>query len=118
MVVVCDMDRRVLDLGVAREPCADEPAVPRPAVLRVACRMNADEAAAGTDVSFEGRLLVRVQNVSGRAEEYDGLVPGQNRIAQPRSILGTLHRKAVFGSERLDRSDPLRDRIVAKGGRL
>ena len=69
-----DADRRALDVRVTREPRAEEPAVPGPAVLRVRGRMNADEAAAGTDEALEGSLLGAGQDVAGRGEEHDGLV--------------------------------------------
>src|SRR5271155_3651412 len=112
------MDRRALDLGVAREPGADEPAVPRPSILRVARRVDADKAAAGTDVSLEGGLLVCIEDIAGRAEEYDDLVSSQNRVAEPRGIFRAVHGKTVLGPERLDRRNPLRDRIVTKAGGL
>ena len=118
MVGVRDMDRRALDLGVAREPGADEPAVPRPLILRVARRVDADKTAAGADVSLKGGLLARIEDVAGRVEEYDGLLLSQGRVAEPLGVIRAVHRKPVLGPQRLDRRNPLRDRIVAKSGGL
>src|SRR5438552_2721743 len=118
MVGVCDMDRRALDLGVAREPGADEPAVPRPPILRVARRMDADRAAAGTDVSLKRGLLARIEDIAGRVEEYDDLVSSQDRVAEPRGIFRAVHRKPVLGPQRLDSRNPFRDGIMAKTGGL
>src|SRR6202035_3814861 len=66
MVGVCDMDRRPLNLRVAGEPGADKPAVPRPSILCVARRVDADKPAAGTDVSLKGGFLARIEDIAGR----------------------------------------------------
>src|SRR6266478_2626581 len=62
MIWVRDADRRALDLRVAREVGADEPPIPWPPVFGVAGRMDADEPAAGSDVSFKRRFLARVED--------------------------------------------------------
>src|SRR6516162_6025785 len=74
MVRICDVDRRALNRRMAREPGAHEPAVPRPPILRVTRRVDADEAAARSDVSLKGGLLARVEDIPGRVEEYDDLI--------------------------------------------
>src|SRR5437016_9655044 len=48
-----DMDRRGLDLRVAREIGADELPVPGPLILGVASRVNSNEPAASPDVAFK-----------------------------------------------------------------
>src|SRR5438034_3646997 len=67
MGAVLDMNRRWLNLGMVREIGADEPAIPRPAVFRVARRMDADKTAPRPDVAFKCSLLSVVEDVSGRA---------------------------------------------------
>src|SRR5947209_12681818 len=106
MVRVRDVDRRPLNLGVAGEPGADETAVPRPPILRVARRVNAGKAAAGTDVSLKRGLLPRVEDIAGRVEEYDHLVPSQHRVAESGGVFRAVHRKTVLGPQNLDRRDP------------
>src|SRR5215469_15113598 len=118
MVGPFDTHRRALDLRMAREPRPDEPAIPRPPVLGVARRVHADKTAPGADVSLERLLLSRVEDIAGRVEEYDDLVAGQIRVIEPCRIFGAGHRKAMPAPERLDRRDPLRDRIVAVSGGL
>src|SRR5262249_43290271 len=50
VVGIFDTDNRPLSLWVAREPGADEATIPRPVVLCVTRRVDADEAAPGADV--------------------------------------------------------------------
>src|SRR5205085_2605138 len=95
MVGVCDMDRRALDLGVAGEPGANEPAVPRPSIFRVTRRVDADKAAAGTDISLKGGLLARIEDIPGRVEEDDDLVSSQRGVAEPRGVFRAVYRKTV-----------------------
>src|SRR3984893_5043136 len=85
---------------------------------RGARRVDADKTAAGADVSLKGGLLARIEDIAGRVEEYDGLVLSQGRVAEPLGVFGAVHRKPVLGPQRLDRRNPLRDRIVAKSGGL
>src|SRR6266436_282206 len=49
---VLDADGGALDLWVAGEIGADEPAIPGPLVLGVARRVDADKPAAGADIAF------------------------------------------------------------------
>ena len=57
MLAVRDLDRRLLDGGVAGEVGADQPAVPGPAVLGVGRGVDARVAATLADVILERRLL-------------------------------------------------------------
>src|SRR6266404_585147 len=115
---VLDMDGGALDLWVASEIGADEPAIPGPLVLGVACRVDADEAAAGADIAFESGFLVCVEDGPGGTEEYDDLVSSELRIGETRGILRAIHGEGVFGAERLDGGDPVGDRVVTKSTRL
>ena len=109
MAKVLDADRRALDLRVAREIGADEPPIPWPLILGVACRVDADKPATQSDVSFQGCLLVPVEDVSGRAEKHNHLVLAEKRVAEPRSIFRAVDRKPMLGAEPMDGGDPLRN---------
>src|SRR6266478_3884242 len=88
---VLDADGRALDLWVAGEVGADEPAIPGPLVLGVARRVDADKPAAGADIAFEDGFLVCVEDVPGGAEEYDDLVSSELRDGETRGILRAVH---------------------------
>ncbi len=88
MAAIGDRDRCALDVWVTREPRSEEPAVPGPVVLGVRGRMNADEAAAGTDEALESSLLGAGQDVAGRGEKHDGLVAREVGARERPRILG------------------------------
>src|SRR6516165_12183132 len=118
MTEVLDADGCTLDLGVAREIGADEPPVPSPLILGVTRRMDAGEPAARPDVAFKCSLLAVVEDVTGGAQEYDHLVPSELRIGEARGVLRAVDRETMVGPERLDGGDAVRNRVVAKAGRL
>src|ERR1700738_1816490 len=118
MTQVLDADSGGLDLWVTGEIGADEPPIPGPLVLGVACRVDADEPAAGPDIALEGGFLVCVEDVPGGAEEYDDLVSSELRIGKARGIFCAVHGEAVFGAEGLDGGDSVGDRVVTKSARL
>src|SRR5205823_3784066 len=118
MGAVLDMNRRWLNLGMVREIGADEPAIPRPAIFRVARRMDADKTAPRPDVAFKCSLFSIVEDVSGRAQEHHDFVSGQPRIGEASSVLRAVHSELVFSANRRYGGDTLRDRIMAKAGRL
>src|SRR4051812_7225068 len=98
MARVRDMHRCSLDLRMAGEIGADQLAVPGPVVLGIARRMDADEPTTGPDIPLERRLLLRVENISGRAQENDGLISRECAIGEGSRILGGVDRKSVFGT--------------------
>ena len=69
-------------------------------------------------IALEGSLLVRVEDVSGGAEEHDDLVSSEFRISEAAGILRAVDGETVLGAQRFDGGDPCRDRVVAKAGRL
>src|ERR1700739_4759419 len=96
MVRICDVDRCALNLTMGHDPVPTEPAVPRPSILRVARRVDADEAAAGSDVLLKSGFLARIENIASRVEEYDDLISRQDRVAEPRGVFRGLHSKPVL----------------------
>jgi hypothetical protein len=76
--------------------------------------MDADEPAAGSDVSFERCFLAGVEDIAGCVEEHDDLVSSQYFVSEARCVFGAVHRKAVLGAKCRDGVDPLRDRVVTK----
>src|SRR6516162_8869939 len=74
MGAIFDLDRPLLNLGVAREIGADEPPVPGPLILGVAGRVDAGEPAAGPNVAFKSSLLAIVEDIARRAQEHDDSV--------------------------------------------
>src|SRR6516225_4638435 len=114
VIGVLDADRRVLDLRMAGEPGADEAAVPRPVILGIARRMDADKSAARADVAFERSLMLLIEDVPGRAEEHDNLVLRERRVGETPGVFRVIHSKAVLGAERPDGGDAVRYRVVTK----
>ncbi len=112
------LDVGLLDSGVRGEVGADQVAVERPVVLRVRGRVDADEAAARSDVRLERRLLGLVQNVAGGVEEDHRLVTAQVGGGEVVAVLRGRHRETVGGAEVADGLDPCRDRVVPESGRL
>src|ERR1700730_12028224 len=118
MTDVLDVDGCRLDLRVVCEIGADKPPVPRPLILGVAGRVDAGEPAAGADEGLEGGLLAWVEDLSRGAEEDDDSVPGEFRRSEAAAVLGAVDAEPVLGTQRFDRGNALRDRVVAKAGRL
>jgi len=111
------MDGRRLDLRVVCEIRADKPPVPGPLILGVAGGVDAGEPTAGADEALEGGLLARVENVSRRAEEDDDPVPREFRRSETAGVLG-VNAETMLGAQRSDGGNALRNRVVAKAGRL
>src|SRR6266446_1397365 len=118
MTDVLDMDGRRLDLRVVCEIGADKPPVPGPLILGVAGRVDAGEPAAGADEALEGGLLARVENVSRRAEEDDDPEPREFRHSEAAGVFRAVDAETMLGAQRFDRGNALRNRVVAKAGRL
>ena len=97
---------------------ADEAAVPRPVVLRVRRRVDADPAATRVDVALERRLLDVVEHVARREQEDDGAVAREVRVAEGATVLRRIDVEAVSCAECRDRLHGSRDRGVAEPGRL
>jgi hypothetical protein len=77
-----------------------------------------DEPAASSDVALEGSLLDIVEDISGRIEEHHHLASSEFRIREAGRILGAVDGETMVGAERFNGGDPMRDRVVAKTGRL
>ena len=76
--------------------------------------MNSDKAAARLDVTLQGRLLIEVQNVAGRAQENDCFVLREVRVGEHGCILRRIESKVVRCCQALDGGDAVGDRIVPK----
>ena len=87
-------------------------------MLGVAGRVDADKSPAASDISFEGGLLCRIEDIPGGEEEDHDLVSRQCCIGEARGILGGVNGKTVLGAERPDRGNAVRDRVMAKLGGL
>src|SRR5439155_18383797 len=115
---ILDMKSGRLDRRVISEIGADQPAIPRPSILGIAGRVNADKAAASADELLEGSLLVRVENVSGRAEEDDDPVSREFGCRKTAGVLGGVDAETVLGAQRLDGGNSVGNRVVTKAGRF
>jgi hypothetical protein len=80
--------------------------------------VDADIAAARSDVGLERRLLRGVEHVTGRRKPDDRLVLREVRGGELIGVLGRRDREAVGGAELLDGGDPVGDRRVAESSRL
>ena len=112
VVAVHDVDPRILGRGMPLEVGADQPAVPRPVVLRVAGRVHADVPATAADVSLERRLLGIVQHIPCRVQEDDDAVPSQRRVRERIGVFGGIDLESVRRAELGDRLDAAGDRAV------
>ena len=109
---ILDLDGRRLDPGWRLEVRPDQLSVPRPVVLGVAGRVDADVAAPGPDEPLDRGLLPGVEHVAGRQKEDDRPVRRQAGIRKDRRVLGVVHAKAVLSAERSERRDGVRNRVV------
>jgi hypothetical protein len=80
--------------------------------------VNTGVATAGFHVALERALLGLVEDVARRGHEDDDVVLGEVGVGELRRVLGRVDREAVLRAERLDRRDPLRDRVVTELDRL
>ena len=104
--------------GVASKLRADEADVPRPPVLGIGGRVDADEATACTDVAFERRLLPVVEDVAGREREHDRVVASESRVRERRGVFRRVDREGVRRTEPLQRLHGRGDRRVPEAGGL
>src|SRR5690606_24742708 len=116
--VLDDDGRRRSPGRVAGEVGADEAAVPGPVVLGVARGVDAGVAATVLDVLLERRLLLVVEDVTGRREPDDDVVLGEVLGGEGTGVLGGVDGEAVLLAQLLDRRDPRGDGVVAERGGL
>src|SRR5713101_4294845 len=65
---------------------SDQLPIPGPVILGIAGGMHASISSPVLDVSFEGRLLVGIQNVAGGQQENDGVIAREVGIGENRCI--------------------------------
>ena len=80
--------------------------------------MDAGVAAAGLHVALERSLLGVVEHVARSREPDDDVVLGEVCVGELRRILGRVDGEPVLRTERLDRRDALRDRVMTERCRL
>src|SRR3954468_2778368 len=110
MIGILQQHRGFLDRRMAAEICPNQPAVPRPGIFGVARRVNADVPATGTDISFEGGLLRRIQNVARGREENHCRKLGEVSVIKVAAVFGGNDLEAVVGTELPDRFNTVGDR--------
>jgi hypothetical protein len=103
---------------VAAELRADQPGVPRPAVLGVGGGVDAEPAVTGPDVALEGGLLRVVEQVAGGRQEHRGLVAGEAGVGDPVGVLGGVDLQAELDADVAQRVDAVGDGLVAEAGGL
>src|SRR4051795_8357123 len=117
--VLDDDARRRRARCVPAEARADQTDVPGPARQAVGGGMDAEEAAAATDVALERAPVVLARDrLSGRRQEDEGVVAGEVAAGERALILGLLDGEAMRPAEPPDRRDPHGDRLVAEAGGL
>src|SRR4051812_2213377 len=117
--VVHDDARRRRPGGVLAKARADQADVPRPAGEAVRGGMDADEAAAATDVTLERTpVILSRDRHPGRRKEDEGVVAGEVAVGEGALVLGLVDGERVLSAEAADRRDPRRDRVVTEAGRL
>src|SRR5262249_13167524 len=70
------------------------------------------------NVSLEGRLLCRVQDVAGRIQKHHRAVTCQRIVVEERGILTRIHMKAMRSAEQPYGLKAGRDRLVTETGSL
>ena len=80
--------------------------------------MDARVAAPGPDEALERALLGRVEHVPGRRQPHDGVVVGEDGVAERGGVLGVVDLEVVLLTEQLDRRVTLVDRAVPEARRL
>src|SRR3954452_25040644 len=117
--VLDDAVRRRRARSVAAEARADQADVPGPAGEAVGGGMDAEEAAAATDVALERAPVGLARDgLSRRRQEDEGVVAGEVAVGERPLVLGLLHGEAMRPAEPPDRRDPDGDRVVAEAGGL
>ena len=111
---VCDFNGCGLNGGVAVEVGTNQLPVPGPVVFGIRSCVDPYKSAALTDVGFKGSLLFRVQDVTGRAEEYDSFVLLKVFQCKGAGVLCGIHGEAVLHPELLNGGNAVRNRGVAK----
>lgn len=103
-------ERMALEVG------ADEAPVPRPCVLGVGRRMDADEAAPGLDEALHRPLLLGVEDVAGGVDEGDHLEAFQQIVGEEGRVFGHRDADPLFGWEGRQHDLGVVDGEVAKTG--
>ena len=86
--------------------------VPRPAVLGVRSRVDADIAVPRPDVALERPLLCRVQHITRRAQEHHHGETREVRVGERRPVLRCLDGEIIVGGKLVNGGDPVEDRGV------
>src|SRR5262245_25937259 len=110
------LDRGRLNGRMIRKVCADKLAIPRPVILGVSSRMDADESPTLPDKTLKPRLLFRIQNVAGSMQKNHHPIAGQIFVGEYRCVFTGIHRKMLWCAQSLDGSNTRRNRLVAKAG--
>ena len=80
--------------------------------------MDSNEATTRLDVTLKGGLLIRIKDVTRRAEKHDGLIVRQVRISEDRGIFRRIHGEVIVGAERADGLNAIGDGVMTKARRL
>src|SRR2546427_3252740 len=103
---------------MTRKIGAGKQSVPGPVIFRVGCRMDTNESTALPDESFERGLLIEIENVTGRVQKHGHSIPRQIFISEDSRIFARVNDKSMLVSERTNRGNSRRDRVMAKAGGL
>ena len=111
-------DGRNLNAWMTLEGSAHKFGEPGPVILRVGCRVDADEASSGLNVSLERSLLSIVKNIESSIEKHDCLELREACIAENGGVLGGDDLETIFRSEPFQCGDSRGDGGVAVSSRL
>src|SRR6266705_6875997 len=114
MVRINNSRSRPLDVRMTREIGADKLSVPGPVILRVGCGVDTNESTALPDESFERGLLIGIENVTGRVQKHGHSIPRQIFISENGRIFACVNDESMLASERTNRGNSPRDRVMAK----
>src|ERR1700722_56838 len=103
--LIDDKEPGFLLFGVRFEIAAHEVAVPLPIILAVRGGVDADKAAAVTNIALQGFFLLWPEDFSGWAQENEGGVFAKNLWAEPGGVGGGVDGKTVAGAELADSGD-------------
>src|SRR5439155_21351312 len=77
---------------------ADQFLIPGPAVLRIACGMNASKTTTGPDVALGSGLLAVIEDVARCQQKHDSSVAGKVGVCEHAGVFGGIDQITVLGS--------------------
>src|SRR5687767_10572943 len=96
MLLINEIEGRLLIFGMTHEISSNETSIPSPVVLRIGSGMNSYKATACLDITLKIRFLEIVKDVHCCVQKDDGGVIFQAVFRKIAGVLGGVDIKSVF----------------------